>query len=71
MSDISIWELGVAVHEKNFEHRPNLQGLSVQEWFAKTTARCNIRQLRVSSGIALEAATYQKSMGRAIRETAF
>jgi PIN domain nuclease of toxin-antitoxin system len=56
MSDISIWEIGVAVHKKSFERRPDLRGLSVQKWFAKTTAQFRIRQLRISQGIALEAA---------------
>jgi len=63
MSDISIWELGVAAHKKNFERRPDLRGLSVQQWFAKTTAQFQIRPLRISQGIALEAANVPGTYG--------
>jgi PIN domain nuclease of toxin-antitoxin system len=56
MSDISIWEIGVAFHRKAFERRPNLQGLSVEGWLGKTTALFGIRQVRISSRIALKAA---------------
>jgi PIN domain nuclease of toxin-antitoxin system len=56
MSDISIWEMGVAAHKKNFERRPNLKDLSVEDWFRKTTSQFKIRQLRISPSIALEAA---------------
>jgi PIN domain nuclease of toxin-antitoxin system len=56
MSDVSIWEFGVAVHKKSFERRPDLKGLPVQQWFAKTTAQFNVRPLRISSRIAMEAA---------------
>ncbi len=56
ISDISAWEIGVAAHKKSFERRPHLQGLSVHQWFAKTTGQFHIRQLRISQRIALEAA---------------
>jgi len=56
MSDISIWEIGVALHKKSFERRPDLQGLSIEAWFRKTTTLFGIRQIRISARIALEAA---------------
>jgi PIN domain nuclease of toxin-antitoxin system len=63
LSDISIWEIGVAAHKKSFERRPDLQGLTVQQWFAKTTADFEIRQLRISPQIALEAADVPRVYG--------
>jgi PIN domain nuclease of toxin-antitoxin system len=63
LSDISVWEIGVAVHKSSFERRPNLQGLTVEEWFAKTTAKFRVRQLRISSRIALEAANVPRIYG--------
>jgi PIN domain nuclease of toxin-antitoxin system len=56
ISDISIWEFGVALHKKSFERRPDLRGLSPQEWFTRTTANLSVRRLRISAAIALEAA---------------
>lgn len=56
MSDMSIWEFGVALRKKSFERRPDLQGLSVQQWFERTTVRLRVRPLRISSRIAVEAA---------------
>jgi len=56
MSDISLWELGVAVYLKAFERRPNLQGLSIDSWFHKTTTLFGIHRLRISPRIAIEAA---------------
>jgi PIN domain nuclease of toxin-antitoxin system len=56
MSDISIWEMGVALHKKSFERRPDLQGLSIEAWFRKTTTVFGVQRLRISGRIALEAA---------------
>jgi PIN domain nuclease of toxin-antitoxin system len=56
VSDISIWELGVALYKKSLERRPNLRGLSIEEWFAQTTKRLDARIIRISQAIAIEAA---------------
>lgn len=56
VSHISLWELGVALHKKSLERRPNLRGLTTQEWFRSTTATLGIKHVQISSRIALEAA---------------
>lgn len=56
ISDISLWEFGVAAHKKNLERRPDLRGRSVQEWFHVTATRFSIRLVRISPKIAFEAA---------------
>ncbi len=56
VSDISIWELGVALHKKSLERRPDLRGLSIEEWFGQTTKRLDARIIRISQSIAVEAA---------------
>jgi PIN domain nuclease of toxin-antitoxin system len=56
MSDISVWEIGVALHKKSFDRRPDLQGLSVEAWFLRTVKLYGIQRIRISSRIALEAA---------------
>jgi len=56
VSDISIWELGVASHKKSLERRPDLRGLSIEEWFDQTTKRLGARIVRIYQAIAVEAA---------------
>jgi PIN domain nuclease of toxin-antitoxin system len=56
VSDISIWELGVASHKRNLERRPNLRGLSVNAWFTETTERIGAVSLGISRAMAAEAA---------------
>ena len=63
MSDISLWELGVASHKKAFERRPDLQGLTLDAWFAKKATSYGIRSLCISSRIALEAANVPSIYG--------
>jgi PIN domain nuclease of toxin-antitoxin system len=63
MSDLSIWEIGTAFHRKSFERKPDLQGLSIEAWFRKTTKVFGVQQLRVSSRIALEAAEVPATSG--------
>ncbi len=63
MSDISLWELGVASHKKVFERRPDLQGLTLEAWFAKKATSYGIRSLRITSRIAVEAANVPSIYG--------
>lgn len=56
VSDISLWEFGVAIHKKNLERRPDLDGLSIDAWFRNVTRRFGIRAMNISRAIALEAA---------------
>lgn len=63
MSDISLWELGVASHKKVFERRPDLQGLTLEAWFAKKATSYGIRSLRITSRIAVEAANVPSVYG--------
>jgi len=51
-----LWEFGVAIHKKNLERRPNLDGLSIESWFRRSTRRFGIRTTHISRSIALEAA---------------
>ena len=56
VSDISLWELGVASHTKSFERRPNLRGLTIEAWFREITIAFGLRPLRLTKQVALEAA---------------
>jgi len=63
ISDISIWELGVALHKKSLERRPDLRGLSIEEWFRQTNNRLGARIIRISQAIAVEAANVPEVYG--------
>ena len=63
ISDISLWEFGVAIHKKNLERRPNLGGLSIEAWFRSATRRFGIRATNISRSIALEAANVPGNYG--------
>ena len=56
LSDISLWEFGTALHKKNLERRPNLQGLTLKKWVERLSERYRIQVLPISSAIAFEAA---------------
>ncbi len=56
VSDISIWELGVATYKKNLERRPNLRGQSIEAWFEQICERLKTRPSPISKAIAQEAA---------------
>ena len=56
VSDISLWELGVACHLKSFERRPNLRGMDVAAWFHRVTVNYGIRVMHLTGRIAAEAA---------------
>lgn len=55
-SHISMWEIGVALHKKTLTNRPDLRGLSVEEWFAEISADLDVYPVSISETIALEAA---------------
>jgi len=63
MSDISLWELGVASHKRVFERRPDLQGLTLEAWFSKKASFYGIRSLRITRRIAMEAANVPSIYG--------
>ena len=56
VSDMSIWELGVATHKKNVERRPDLRGQTIQAWFEQICERLKTRPSAISKAIAQEAA---------------
>lgn len=56
VSDVSVWELGVAYYKKSFERRPNLRGLTIDAWFREIAVALGLRTVRLSHRIALEAA---------------
>jgi PIN domain nuclease of toxin-antitoxin system len=56
LSDISIWELGLAGHKKNLERRPDLRGLSFAVWMKETVEAVGVDGVRISEAIAHEAA---------------
>ena len=56
VSDISVWELGVAYHTKSFERKPNLRGLTIDAWFKQMIVALELRTIHLSHRIALEAA---------------
>jgi len=56
LSDISIWELGMAGHKKNLERRPDLHGLSFAVWLKETVEAVGVAGVRISKAIAHEAA---------------
>ena len=55
-SHMSMWEIGVALHKKTFGKRPDLRGLTVDNWFAEVTVDLRVRPLGISVAVALEAA---------------
>jgi len=55
-SHMSMWEIGLALHKKNFERRPDLRGLSVGVWFNDVAADFEIQSVAISDVIALAAA---------------
>ena len=63
VSDMSIWEVGVATHKKNLERRPDLRGLSIEAWFDQICLRLNTRSLPISKAIAQEAANVPNTYG--------
>ena len=56
VSDISLWELGVASYKKNLERRLDLRGQSIEAWFEQICERLKTRPSAISKAIASEAA---------------
>ncbi len=56
LSQMFLWELGLAMQKSRIERRPDLGGLSVEAYTADVTQRYGIQLAAISDAIAREAA---------------
>ena len=63
VSVISAWEAGIAAVKPNPAKRPNLQGLSPEEWFRKGLRKIGAKTVPISFRISLEAASVPEILG--------
>lgn len=54
ISPISAWELGSASRKKNPSRRPELLGLTPEDYFTKVTAILNVQVVPITAEIGLE-----------------
>ena len=55
VSDITLWELGVACLKRNIPRRPDLSGHTPASWLRDTADKLGAIRLRISAEIAAEA----------------
>jgi PIN domain nuclease of toxin-antitoxin system len=56
LSDVSIWELGVAITKRDISKRPDLEGLPPAVWVDRFARRFDTRKLPISAKVMAEAA---------------
>ncbi len=63
LSQMLLWELGLAMLKRNAQSRPNLSGMSVQDWIRDVSLRFGLRFVPMSDAIAMEAALVPQLCG--------
>ena len=56
LSQMLLWELGLAMQKKRVESRPDLSGLTIDEWIREASRRFGFHFVPLSDQIAMEAA---------------